>query len=156
MKIHIVAVGSKMPAWVDEGFKSYTKRMPPDFCITLQEVKAEPRSLGKTAEQMMQLEAHRIRAILPQDAKIVALDENGSDWTSLTFAEKIQTWKQENCVVAFLIGGPDGLAADLKMDAAMRLRLSSFTLPHGMARVVLAEQLYRAWSILIQHPYHRK
>ena len=155
MQLVIVAVGSRMPGWVDEAFADYTGRMPPELRIELRDVRPEPRTAGKTVAAMMEAEAERLRQVLPRHGPRIALDEHGRDLTSTGLATLIEQWRADGDDVAFLIGGPDGLAASLKAEAQMRIRLSSMTLPHGLARVVLAEQLYRAWSITQNHPYHR-
>ncbi len=144
-----------MPAWVDAAFDDYATRMPPDLRIVLREVRPEPRTGGKTVEAMMSLEAERLRGVLPRNGVRVALDERGRDCASVELAALVARWRSEGDDVAFLIGGADGLDATLKAEAALRLRLSSLTLPHGLTRVLLAEQLYRAWSIGQNHPYHR-
>ena len=151
----IAAVGSRMPAWVDAAFDDYASRMPPDLRMVLKEIRPEPRTAGKTVDAMVGAEAERLRAALPGRATKIALDERGRDLSSLDLAALIGRWRTDGDDVAFLIGGPDGLDAAIKSDALMRIRLSSLTLPHGLARVVLAEQLYRAWSITQNHPYHR-
>jgi 23S rRNA (pseudouridine1915-N3)-methyltransferase len=155
MQLLIVAVGHKMPAWIEQGFGEYAKRMPPELRIELKEIKPEARSSSRTAATAMQLEAARIEAMLPKGCRIVALDERGKDLTTAQLAEQLTGWQRESGDVAFLIGGADGLDPALKQRAHMLLRVSSLTLPHGMVRVLLAEQLYRAWSITQNHPYHR-
>jgi len=155
MKLHIVAVGHKMPDWIAEGFEEYAKRMPPELRIELREVKPEQRSSGRPAESVMAAERTRIEAALPKHARIVALDERGKDWTTMQLARALPLWQQDGRDVAFLIGGADGLDPELKSRADTLLRLSSLTLPHAMVRVLLAEQLYRAWTITQNHPYHR-
>ncbi|MEX3841361.1 MULTISPECIES: 23S rRNA (pseudouridine(1915)-N(3))-methyltransferase RlmH [Paraburkholderia] len=155
MKLHIVAVGHKMPDWIAAGFEEYTKRMPPELRIELREVKPEQRSSGRSAESVMAAERTRIEAALPKNARIVALDEHGRDWTTMQLAKTLPLWQQDGRDVAFLIGGADGLDPELKSRADTLLRLSSLTLPHAMVRVLLAEQLYRAWTITQNHPYHR-
>ncbi|WP_186250313.1 23S rRNA (pseudouridine(1915)-N(3))-methyltransferase RlmH [Burkholderia gladioli] len=155
MKLHIVAVGHKMPGWVADGFDEYAKRMPPELRIELRELKPELRSGGRSAESVMAAERVRIEAALPKGARLVALDERGRDWTSMQLAQALPGWQQDGRDVAFVIGGADGLDPELKARADLLLRISSLTLPHGMVRVLLAEQLYRAWSITQNHPYHR-
>ena len=156
MKISIVAVGMRMPAWVDEGFAEYSKRMPPRMPLTLTEVKPEPRAEGKPVARMMEAEAERIRAALPRGWATVVLDERGRDMDTLALAKYLDRAQGDGRDLAFVLGGPDGLAPEFKKEAQMLLRLSSMTLPHGLARVLLAEQLYRAVSILGNHPYHRE
>ena len=155
MRLIIVAVGQRMPAWVNAGFDDYAKRMPPEMRIELREVKPEPRSGARSAATAMGIEAERIRAVLPKRTRILALDERGADLTSVQLAQQINLWRGAGEDVALLIGGADGLDPALKSEAQSLLRLSSLTLPHGMVRVLLAEQLYRAWSICQNHPYHR-
>ena len=158
MQLVIVAVGHKMPAWIESGFAEYAKRMPPELRIELREVKPEARSSSNNAATVMQREAARIEAVLgslSKQLRIVALDERGKDWTTMQLAEQLTGWQREGGDVALLIGGADGLDPALKARAQTLVRLSSLTLPHGMVRVLLAEQLYRAWSILNNHPYHR-
>jgi 23S rRNA (pseudouridine1915-N3)-methyltransferase len=156
MRLVIIAVGTRMPAWVDAAFGDFAKRMPRDCPLELIEIKAEPRSSGKTAEQMMAAEAERLRAALPNRARLVILDERGDDLSTRQLAQRLERWQQEGDDIALLIGGPDGLDATLKQAAAEKLRLSSLTLPHAMVRVLLAEALYRAWSLTRNHPYHRE
>ncbi|MBX6318768.1 23S rRNA (pseudouridine(1915)-N(3))-methyltransferase RlmH [Pigmentiphaga sp.] len=155
MKLIIIAVGHRMPAWVDEAFTDYAKRMPPDCPVELREIRPEPRTTGKTPAQMQALEAKRIEAALPASGLWIALDERGRDLTTLDLSRQMQQWRNDGRDVALIIGGPDGLDPDLKRRCTSMLRLSSMTLPHGMVRVLLAEQLYRSWSILANHPYHR-
>lgn len=155
MQLVIAAVGHKMPAWIESGFSEYAKRMPPDCRILLKEIKPVERSGSKTAETAMALERTKIEAAVPKGARIIALDEHGKDLTSVQLSQLLKQWQQEGGDVTFVIGGADGLDADFKKNADMLIRISSLTLPHGMVRVMLAEQLYRAWSITQNHPYHR-
>lgn len=156
MKLAIVAVGTRMPGWADQAFAEFAKRMPRELPLELKEIKAEPRSAGKPVEALLAAEAGRIRAALPARCRLMALDERGADLTTRQLAERLRLWMEGGEDVALLIGGPDGLAAELKSAAAETLRLSSLTLPHALARVVLAEALYRAASLLKNHPYHRE
>jgi len=157
MQLVIVAVGHKMPAWLEAGSGEYAKRMPPELRIELREIKPEARSSSNNAATVMQREATRIEAALAPltRPRIVALDERGKDLTTVKLAEQLTGWQREGGDVAFLIGGADGLDPALKARATTLIRLSSLTLPHGMVRVLLAEQLYRAWSVTQNHPYHR-
>ena len=156
MKFVIIAVGTRMPSWVVEGYRAYAKRMPPGTALELIEIKPEARTSGKTVVQMLAAEAQRIRAALPKGGRVVALDERGKDLSTCGLAVQLEAWMQEGGPVVFLVGSADGLDASLKKTAAMQLRLSGMTLPHGLARVLLAEQLYRALSIIGGHPYHRE
>jgi 23S rRNA (pseudouridine1915-N3)-methyltransferase len=155
MQLVIAAVGHKMPAWIESGFTEYVKRMPAECRIHLKEIKPIERSGSKTAETAMALERAKIEAVLPKGSRIVALDERGKDLTSVQLSEFLTQWQQDGRDVSFIIGGADGLDAEFKSKADMLIRISSLTLPHGMVRVLLAEQLYRAWSITQNHPYHR-
>lgn len=155
MQLIIAAVGHKMPAWIDTGFTEYAKRMPPDCRIVLKEIKPVDRSGSRSAETVMAMERSRIEAVIPKGSRVVALDERGKDLTSAQLAKNLAQWQQGGTDVTFVIGGADGLDAQFKQQADMLLRISSLTLPHGMVRVLLAEQLYRAWSITQNHPYHR-
>lgn len=155
MQLVIAAVGHKMPAWIETGFQEYAKRMPAECRIVLREVKPVERSGSRTAETVMAQERSRIEAVVPKGSRVVALDEHGLDLTTLQMADKLKLWQQERGDVTFVIGGADGLDAGFKKSADLLLRVSSLTLPHGMVRVLLAEQLYRAWSITQNHPYHR-
>jgi 23S rRNA (pseudouridine1915-N3)-methyltransferase len=155
MRLVVVAVGARMPGWIEEGFNEYAKRMPRGLRTELIEVRPEPRSGGRTAEQMMQAEAARIERAVPRGAFRVALDERGGEMTTRELARWLDARRRDGGDLAFLIGGADGLAPELTRSAGASLRLSAMTLPHGLARVILAEQLYRAASILENHPYHR-
>lgn len=155
MRLFILAVGHKMPGWIETAFAEYAKRMPPELRIELKEIKPEQRSNSRTAETVMAAEAQRIEAALPRGCRLVCLDERGLDLTTMRLAQSLTGWQQDGRDVAFVIGGADGLDPTLKSRADTLIRLSSLTLPHGMVRVLLAEQLYRAWSINANHPYHR-
>lgn len=155
MKLAVVAVGHRLPDWVAEGCAEYVKRMPREMAVAVTEIKPEPRG-SKTREQLMAAEKTRIRAALPAGARIVALDERGEDLTTVKLARRLEDWMGEGRDVAFLIGGADGLDPELKDQADCLLRLSSLTLPHAMARLILCEQLYRAVSVIRNHPYHRE
>lgn len=156
MKLLILAVGNKMPAWITEGFNEYAKRMPREARIELLEIKPEPRTTGKTTAQIMEAEAQRILAALPQNCLRIALDERGIQPTTRQLAAQMQDWMRAGRDVAFVIGGADGLHASVKQAAQQIMALSSLTLPHAMVRVLLAEQLYRAHSLMHNHPYHRE
>jgi 23S rRNA (pseudouridine1915-N3)-methyltransferase len=155
MKLLVVAVGARMPGWIDEAFDEYAKRMPRGLKTELTEIRPEPRSSGKSTEQLMAAEAARIERAVPRGAFVVALDERGREMTTSGLARWLEVRRQDGRDVAFLIGGADGLAEETRRGAEATLRLSAMTLPHGLARVLLAEQLYRAAAILQNHPYHR-
>lgn len=154
MKITVVAIGQKMPGWAQEASDDYLHRFPADWKVELKALKAEDRTT-KTVAKVMEAEAARIRAALPKDALIVIMDERGNDLTSQKLAQQINRWAEQARPIAFIIGGADGIDPTLKKEAHYALRLSSMTLPHAMARVLLLEQLYRSWSLLHNHPYHR-
>lgn len=156
MKLMVVAVGHKMPDWVTTGFNEYAKRMPREAKIELLEIKPEPRTTGKTVTQMMEAEAQRILAALPAGALRIVLDERGTHYSTQQWAQHMQEWLAGGRDVAFIIGGADGLHDSVKKGAQQLLALSAMTLPHGLARVLLTEQLYRAHSLLHNHPYHRE
>jgi len=155
MQLVIAAVGARMPAWVDTAFDEYAQRMPAELRIVLREVRPESRSTGKSPAAMMAAEAERLRAALPKRGPRIALDERGRPCTSVELAEWLRGWQADGDDAAWLIGGADGLDPVLKREATMQMKLSDMTLPHGLVRVLLAEQLYRAWSITQNHPYHR-
>ena len=158
MKFLIVAVGHKMPAWINAGFNEYAQRLPRVSRIDLKEVKPSARSgTGeKSVQQWLAAEAERIRAVLPEDCIKIVLDERGKPCTTADLARRIERWKQEGRDVAFVIGGADGTARELQQQADLLLSMSPLTLPHGLCRIVLAEQIYRAVSLLAGHPYHRE
>ena len=155
MKLTIIALGHKMPAWVQAGFEEYAKRMPPEARIELIELKPEDRSSKATAK-VLELEAQRIVTAIPKNAQRVVLDERGTPLTTVKLSEWMKGWMTEGVSPCFIIGSADGHAPEVKQSAKKMLALSGCTLPHGMVRVMLAEQLYRAWSLMNNHPYHRE
>lgn len=156
MRLVLASVGQRPPAWAEAAYDDFAKRFPPDLRLELKAVKAEPRTTGKTPAQMMAAEAQRLEAALPKGARRVVLDERGSRLTTVQLAERLRFWLGDGRDVALLVGGPDGLDATLKASADETLRLSDLTLPHAFVRVLLAEALYRAWSVTAGHPYHRE
>jgi 23S rRNA (pseudouridine1915-N3)-methyltransferase len=155
VKLLLAAVGQRQPAWADTAYEDFAKRFPPELRLELKAVKAEPRG-SKTAEQLMAAEAVRLDAAIPKGARRVVLDERGTRLTTRQLAERMKAWMGEGRDVALLVGGPDGLDATLKASADETLRLSDLTLPHAFVRVLLAEALYRAWTVMVNHPYHRE
>ena len=155
MRLLVAAIGLRQPAWADAAWDDFAKRFPADCKLELKALKAEPRA-GKAAAQCMAAEAQRLEAALPKGVRRVILDERGGRLTTAQLAERLQFWRGDGRDVAFLIGGPDGLDPALKATADETLRLSDLTLPHAFARVLLAEALYRAWSVVQGHPYHRE
>lgn len=155
MRLTIVAVGQKVPDWAQTAYDDYAKRFPPELKIDLRAVKTEPRA-SKTLENLLAAERVRIEGAIGRGCRIVALDERGTAVSTMGLAEHLKNWQLSGDDVAIVIGGPDGLDAGFKQSAHQRIRLSDLTLPHAMVRVLLIEQLYRAWSITINHPYHRE
>jgi 23S rRNA (pseudouridine1915-N3)-methyltransferase len=155
MRIYVVAVGQRVPDWAQTAWDDYAKRFPPELKVELKAVKTEPRA-SKTLETIYAAERERIEAAIPKGTHIVALDERGTALTTVALANKLKDWQLASDDVALVIGGPDGLDPAFRKAAHERIRLSDLTLPHAMVRVLLAEQLYRAWSINAGHPYHRE
>jgi len=155
VRLVIVAVGQRVPDWAQTAWDDYAKRFPYEIKVELKAVKTETRG-SKTVEALCAAERGRIEAALPKGCRIVVLDERGTALTTMALAAKLQNWQLESDDVALVIGGPDGLDPVLKQTAHERIRLSDLTLPHAMVRVLLIEQLYRAWSINANHPYHRE
>lgn len=155
MKLHLIAVGHKMPGWIATGYDDYARRMPPDLPLALVEIKPGHRVAGEDGARARQVEAERILAALPAGCVPVALDERGTQVTTRELAGWLETWMAEGVSPAFVIGGADGLDDSVKARARKTLGLSRLTLPHALARVMLAEQLYRSACIIKGHPYHR-
>jgi 23S rRNA (pseudouridine1915-N3)-methyltransferase len=155
MSIRIIALGRKMPAWVAAGYAEYAQRMPRDWPVDLVELKAEKRDSGRSTSQILAAEAERIRAQWSPGFHKVVLDERGQLLTTAEFARHLDSARNAAGRIAFVIGSADGLDAGIKAEADTLLALSRLTLPHGLVRVMLAEQLYRAVSSLQGHPYHR-
>ena len=155
MKLAIVAVGQRMPDWAQTAYDDYAKRFPPELRVDIKTVKTEARG-SKSLETLLAAERARIEAQIPRGTRVVALDERGTSLTTKALAERLKNWQLEGDDVALVIGGPDGLEPAFRQAAHERIRLSDMTLPHALARVLLIEQLYRAWSINANHPYHRE
>ena len=155
MKLLIVAVGLRVPDWAQTAWDDYAKRFSPELKVELKAVKTEPRG-SKTLPNLYAAERQRIEAAIPRGARIVVLDERGTHLTTQALAIRLTSWQWGGDDVALVIGGPDGLEPEFRQAAHERIRLSDLTLPHAMARVLLIEQLYRAWSINANHPYHRE
>jgi 23S rRNA (pseudouridine1915-N3)-methyltransferase len=152
--VRVVALGHRMPAWIAAGWNEYARRLPADLTLELVELKPEPRDRGRPVAQLLAGEALRIAAAC-KGARVVALDERGEAWTTRTLAERLGRWRDDGETVAFVIGSADGLDDGVRRRAAAVVSLSGMTLPHGLVRVLLAEQIYRAASLLAGHPYHR-
>jgi 23S rRNA (pseudouridine1915-N3)-methyltransferase len=155
MKLVVVAVGQRVPAWAQAAWDDYAKRLPPELRVELRAVKTEARA-SKALPTLLAAERDRIAAAISPGSRIVALDELGTSLTTLALSRRLTQWQLEGDDVALVVGGPDGLDPGFKRAAHERLRLSDMTLPHAMVRVLLVEQLYRAWSINAGHPYHRE
>jgi 23S rRNA (pseudouridine1915-N3)-methyltransferase len=155
LKLVMLAVGQRMPGWIETGFDEYAKRMPREAALELVQIKPEPRTAGTPVERLTAAEGKRVRSAFPQGSFKVVLDERGQSCTTKALARRLEGWFMEGRDVAFVIGGPDGLEEGLRREADWLWSLTPLTLPHGLVRVVVAEQLYRASSILKNHPYHR-
>ena len=154
MRIRILAVGQHIADWAQDAVRGYLARFPRTWPVELKEIRTEPRA-GQTPARLMALEGERILAALEPGDFVVAMDEHGRDFTTVEFARALAEWRMEGDRIVFVIGGPDGLSPAVKERAHRTMRLSAMTLPHALARVLLAEQIYRAWSIEAGHPYHR-
>lgn len=155
MKLRVLAVGSRPPEWAAAAFEDFARRLPHPFSIGLDEIPLGKRRKGEAPDRAVAEEARRLRAAVPRGARIVALDRRGQAWSTERLAEHLSDWRGEGRDCAFLIGGPDGLDDALRGEADAVWSLGPLTLPHMLVRVIVAEQLYRAWSILENHPYHR-
>ena len=144
-----------MPAWISTGYDEFIKRLPKEFTPLLKEIPPGRRSKNSDLKRAIEEESERILQAIPKDCLVVALDERGKSWTTRQLADQMSDWTSSGRDVALLVGGPDGLSAEVKQRADLRWSLSALTLPHALVRVVLAEQLYRAWSLITNHPYHR-
>jgi len=155
MLIHLIAVGTRMPGWVEEGFQEYAKRMPPESKLKLLEITAGKRAKNSDVKRLTQQEGEKMLAAIPKGAKVVALDVLGKACSTEELAQELKSWQSSGQDIAILIGGPEGLAPECLKAAQQKISLSNLTLPHPLVRVVLAEQLYRATTILKGHPYHK-
>jgi 23S rRNA (pseudouridine1915-N3)-methyltransferase len=155
MRIHVLAVGTRMPAWVEEGYREYVKRLPPHCRLELKEIPLPRRGKGADIARMKEAEEKRLLAAVPAGSRVVALDAGGTEFDTAQLARRLGDWLAGGTDIALLIGGPDGLSAKCLAAAQERWSLSRLTLAHPLVRVVLAEQIYRAWSLLNNMPYHR-
>lgn len=155
MKLRLVAVGTRMPAWVESAFADYTRRLPPEYGFSLHEIAVTPRGKNADIARLKRDEGEKLLKALPRDARLVTLDERGSQWTTEQLAGRLAAWQQDGRDVTLAIGGPDGHAPEVLGRADERWGLSKLVLPHALVRVVVAEALYRAWSVNTNHPYHR-
>ncbi|MCK5942179.1 MAG: 23S rRNA (pseudouridine(1915)-N(3))-methyltransferase RlmH [Planctomycetes bacterium] len=155
MKVSLLTVSQKQPAWVVDGCREYERRLPRAWQFRLVELKPAPRTSGATTQRVQQAEAERVRQALPKNAVVVALDERGESWSTEEFAERLEQWQQGGRDLAFVIGGADGLDPEFRRQADHRLSLSRMVMPHGLVRVVFVEQLYRVATVIDGHPYHK-
>ena len=155
MKLRLLAVGTKMPAWAEQGYAEYAKRLPADCALELVEIAPGHRAKNTSKEKAMQQEAEALIKAIPPSDHVVALAVEGKPWTTPQLASELENWRMQGGDVALLIGGPDGMTDEIMRLAKQRWSLSNLTLPHPLVRVLLAEQLYRAWTILQGHPYHK-
>ncbi|RCV91050.1 23S rRNA (pseudouridine(1915)-N(3))-methyltransferase RlmH [Billgrantia montanilacus] len=155
MRIRLLAVGTRMPAWVHTGIEEYRKRLPRDFALEIEEIAPGQRGKNADVARAVALEAQRIRERLRGDELTVALEVEGQAWNTERLAREGEAWRLEGRDVVLMVGGPDGLSPELSASADRRWSLSPLTLPHPLVRVILAEQLYRAWTLMVGHPYHR-
>lgn len=156
MKLVLIAVGNKMPAWVQTGFDEYARRFPRDMPLELIEIPAGKRGKNADIKRILEQEGEKMLGAVPRGSKIVTLEVTGDNWSSPTLAAKLTDWQRDGRDVCLLVGGPEGLAPACIAASEAKWSLSALTLPHPLVRVVLAESLYRAWSICTNHPYHRE
>jgi len=155
MKIRLLAVGNKMPAWVEQGYQEYTRRLPRDCSLELVEISPGHRGKNASMEKAMQQEAEALKKAIRPGEHVVALAVDGKPWSTETLSQQLEGWRNQGGDVALLVGGPDGMTPEILRLAKQRWSLSALTLPHPLVRVLLAEQIYRAWTILQGHPYHK-
>jgi len=155
MKLNLLAVGTKMPSWVTDGYQEYAKRMPRECSLHLHEIPPAKRGKSGSPAQWMREEGDRILTAIPSNHHVVALDVKGKTWSTEQLADQLKNWQADGRDVSLIIGGPDGLTDECLQRANQRWSLSALTLPHPLVRIVLSEQLYRAWTVLQNHPYHR-
>jgi len=155
MQIHLIAVGTRMPAWVEEAYGEYARRLPHECSLRLVEIPLCKRTKNISAQRAREKEGRQLLDAIPADCLVLALDAQGQNWSTEKLATNLQSWLQSGRDVVLLVGGPDGLSASCLDRADMRWSLSALTFPHSLVRVVIAEQLYRAWTVLSGHPYHR-
>jgi len=156
MKINLIAVGKKMPSWVNAGYEEYAKRLSHHCTLQLIEIPLVTRSKNTNVSQLLEQESQKILHVIPNKSYSIALDVDGQAWDTAKLAKQLQQWQMQQHEINFLIGGPDGLAASCKQQAQQSWSLSDLTFPHPLVRIILVEQLYRAFSILSHHPYHRE
>jgi len=156
MKIHLLAIGTKMPAWVTQAYQEYAQRLPPKCSLHLKEIPAEKRTKNTNIQSIKDKEAKKIIAAIPGNCRVVALEVEGQSWSTTKLANRLQDWMMSGQDIALLVGGPDGLTQEVLQLTQEKWSLSKLTFPHPLVRVILAEQLYRAYTITENHPYHRE
>ncbi|MEE8057742.1 MAG: 23S rRNA (pseudouridine(1915)-N(3))-methyltransferase RlmH [Pseudomonadales bacterium] len=155
MRIRLIAVGTKMPQWVGQGVDEYCKRLPPELKLEIKEIALGKRGKGADIQRAINSEGLQMKVAIGERDRVIALDVKGKLWSTEKLAAELRNWQLQGNNISLLVGGPDGLAADCLQRADQRWSLSALTLPHPLVRIVLAEQLYRAWTINNHHPYHR-
>lgn len=155
MRIRLIAVGTKMPKWVEQGIDEYCKRLPPELKLEIKEIALGKRGKGADIQRAIKTEGQQMLAAIGQHDRVIALDVKGKPWSTEQLAGELRDWQREGDNISLLVGGPDGLADECLQRANQRWSLSALTLPHPIVRIVLSEQLYRAWTINNNHPYHR-
>lgn len=155
MAVKLLAVGRNMPQWVDDAFHDYAKRLPAEYALDLIEIRPEPRGKNDNIPKIIDREGEKILNAVPDQHTVIALDERGTSWNTLQLAAQLKRWREDQLKICLVVGGPDGLSDACRQKAQQIWSLSPLTLPHPLVRVIIAEQLYRAWSILTHHPYHR-
>jgi 23S rRNA (pseudouridine1915-N3)-methyltransferase len=155
MQIYLISVGNRMPLWVKQGYEEYARRLPKDCALILKEITPGKRVKNFVLQRLLEQEGERMVAAIPADALRVTLDLSGKAWSTRELSTQLQGWRENSRSVALLIGGPDGLAENVRNTAQQSWCLSNLTFPHPLVRIIVAEQLYRAWSLLCHHPYHR-
>ncbi len=155
MRLHLIAVGNRMPGWVDEGYQEYARRLPSECALQLHEIAAGKRGKNADIVRLTRQEGEKMAAAIPKGARVVALEVKGKPWSTEQLSARLEHWLGDGRDVALLVGGPEGIEPELSASADERWSLSPLTLPHPLVRIVVAEQIYRAWSLLKGHPYHR-
>lgn len=155
MQINIIAIGKRMPPWIQAGYNEYTKRMPANCRIQLIEIPSSKRVKDSDTARLLRLESELMLNAIPKNTSVIALDVTGRLWDTYQLAKQLQNWLEKSQDITLLIGGPEGLTDDCLKASQMKWSLSPLTFPHPLVRVILAEQLYRAWTIITHHPYHR-
>ncbi|SDU18704.1 23S rRNA (pseudouridine(1915)-N(3))-methyltransferase RlmH [Halopseudomonas salegens] len=155
MRIRLISVASRMPRWVEQGYQEYAKRLPPELPLELVEIPLGNRSKNADIARLMKREGEQMLAVTQPGERIVTLEVNGREWSTATLAEQLDNWRLDARTVNLMVGGPEGLAESVCQASEQRWSLSPLTLPHPLVRILLAEQLYRAWTILNRHPYHK-